>query len=220
MIPEIRLLAAKTSRDNDNLWLPLLDHLKDTAGVIEYLSSRWLPGSVYDEMEISRKEGIRLAKLLALLHDIGKGIPAFQTRILEQLPDIKCFQEMAGIETNLNKTQMDIKHAHAGAVLLRAMGYPESVAAIVGAHHGSPEPNNMDDDAFDELTLERKKYGDKNSIWRKMQEELGIRRGGIFGKGRDSRYFGSGSDDFLRPFDYGRLDCKQQLLFSFAFCNR
>ena len=71
MIPEIRLLAAKTSRENDNLWLPLLDHLKDTAGVIEYLSSRWLPGSVYDEMEISRKEGIRLAKLLALLHDIG-----------------------------------------------------------------------------------------------------------------------------------------------------
>lgn len=172
MIPEIRLLAAKTSRENDNLWLPLLDHLKDTAGVIEYLSSRWLPGSVYDELEISRKEGIRLAKLLALLHDIGKGIPAFQTRILEQLPDIRCFQESAGIETNLNRTQMDIKHAHAGAVLLRAMGYPESVAAIVGAHHGSPEPNNMDDDAFDELTLERKKYGDKNSIWRKMQEEL------------------------------------------------
>lgn len=28
MIPEIRLLAAKTSRENDNLWLPLLDHLK------------------------------------------------------------------------------------------------------------------------------------------------------------------------------------------------
>ena len=83
MIPEIRLLAAKTSRDNDNLWLPLLDHLKDTAGVIEYLASRWLPGSVYDEMEISRKEGIRLAKLLALLHDIGKGIPAFQTRTWE-----------------------------------------------------------------------------------------------------------------------------------------
>ena len=104
MIPEIRLLAAKTSRENDNLWLPLLDHLKDTAGVIEYLSSRWLPGSVYDEMELSRKEGIRLAKLLALLHDIGKGIPAFQTRILEQLPDIRCFQESAGIETNLNKT--------------------------------------------------------------------------------------------------------------------
>ena len=39
--------------------------------------------------------------------------------------------------------------------------------------------------------------------------EMGIRRGGIFGKGRDSRYFGSGSDAFLRPFDYGRLDCKQ-----------
>ena len=215
MIPEIRLLAAKTSRENDNLWLPLLDHLKDTAGVIEYLSSRWLPGSVYDELEISRKEGIRLAKLLALLHDIGKGIPAFQTRIMEQLPDIRCFQESAGIETNLNRTQMDIKHAHAGAVLLRAMGYPESVAAIVGAHHGSPEPNNMDDDAFDELTLERKKYGDKRGTF-----EMGIRRGGLFGKGRDSRYFRSGSDDFLRPFDYGRLDCKQQLLFSFAFCNR
>lgn len=97
MIPEIRLLAAKASKENDNLWLPLLDHLKDTAGVIEYLASRWLPGSVYDEMEISRKEGIRLAKLLALLHDIGKGIPAFQTRILEQLPDIRCFQESAGI---------------------------------------------------------------------------------------------------------------------------
>ena len=34
MIPEIRLLAAKASKENDNLWLPLLDHLKDTAGVI------------------------------------------------------------------------------------------------------------------------------------------------------------------------------------------
>ena len=44
MIPEIRLLAAKASKENDNLWLPLLDHLKDTAGVIEYLASRWLPG--------------------------------------------------------------------------------------------------------------------------------------------------------------------------------
>ena len=56
MIPEIRLLAAKASKENDNLWLPLLDHLKDTAGVIEYLASRWLPGAGYDEMEISRKE--------------------------------------------------------------------------------------------------------------------------------------------------------------------
>ena len=28
MIPEIRLLAAKTSRDNDNLWLPLVRSLK------------------------------------------------------------------------------------------------------------------------------------------------------------------------------------------------
>ena len=50
--------------------------------------------------------------------------------------------------------------------------------------------------------------------------EMGIRRGWVFGKGRDSRGFGNGSDAFLRTFDYGRLDCKQQLLFSAVICNR
>lgn len=44
MIPEIRLLAAKASKENDNLWLPLLDHLKDTAGVIEYLGEQMAAG--------------------------------------------------------------------------------------------------------------------------------------------------------------------------------
>ena len=36
-------LNAKTSSDDETLWLPLIFHLQDTAAVMEYLLSHWLP---------------------------------------------------------------------------------------------------------------------------------------------------------------------------------
>lgn len=172
MISEIRLLTAKTSRDDENLWLPLTDHLKDTAGVIENLAKRWLSGSVYYETGISKKEGIKVARLLALVHDLGKSTPAFQQMILEHLSDLKYLQESARMDFTSGSEQNSIKHAHAGAVLLRVMGYPESIAAIVGAHHGKPEAKRLDDDAAAELNAERSKYGARDSVWRQMQTEI------------------------------------------------
>ena len=47
-------LNAKTSSDDETLWLPLIFHLQDTAAVMEYLLSHWLPKRSPDFLNIFR----------------------------------------------------------------------------------------------------------------------------------------------------------------------
>ena len=134
-------LTAKTSRQNDNLWLPLAWHLKDTAEVMKYLLHHWVPNAFYTEIGFKNRAAARkIAVFLAASHDVGKGLPSFQSRITKNLPDIRdalfdqnlCFKDQY-------QNEKDLKHAHMGAVLLRSMGVPDSVAVVVGAHQGKPE---------------------------------------------------------------------------------
>lgn len=165
-------IAAKSSSKNDAGWLPLEWHLRDTAGVIEYLSKNWLPRAFFDEVGLRFNEAVRYAKLLAYTHDIGKATPGFQQRILTNLPTVKENLENDGFL--LGKCLNELRHAHAGASILRSADFPESEAAIVGAHHGKPESDEegyiVDPD--EEIRFEKGMYGSRKSKWSEVQNHL------------------------------------------------
>lgn len=167
-------LTAKTSRQNDNLWLPLVWHLKDTAEVMKYLLHHWVPDAFYTEIGFTDRAAARkIAVFLAAIHDDGKSCPVFQSRITRNLPDIKdalfdqnlCFKA-------LYQNEKDLKHAHMGAVLLRAMGVPDSVAVVVGAHHGKPESDDMGYEPLQEMQVNKSAYGLQTKEWQYVQHTI------------------------------------------------
>lgn len=167
-------LTAKTSRQNDNLWLPLAWHLKDTAEVMKYLLHHWVPNAFYTEIGFKNRTAARkIAVFLAASHDVGKGLPSFQSRITKNLPDIRdalfdqnlCFKDQY-------QNEKDLKHAHMGAVLLRSMGVPDSVAVVVGAHHGKPESDDMGYEPLQEMQVNKSAYGYHSEEWQHVQNTI------------------------------------------------
>lgn len=171
-----RWIAAKTDRSDPTVWLPLSWHLLDTAGVMEVLARTWLPAAVYKEIGIKRADCKKIARFLALTHDIGKATPVFQRKILEKLPEIRAELEALGFPMPAPMGN-EVKHAHAGSVLLRCAGVPSSIAAVIGAHHGKPESGiayGWDEEtdlqeAEEEREEEARQYGNKNSPWQEVQ---------------------------------------------------
>ncbi len=134
-------LVAKTDPADERLWLPLTIHLHDTAAVMEYLVTNWLPERYAESLGLTREKLLRLAKAAALLHDLGKAICLFQEMITERRPELRQRLGAAGLPIEPRRRPEDerVPHAVAGAELLRLAGKGESLAAIVGAHHGKPE---------------------------------------------------------------------------------
>lgn len=166
-------IAAKTSKEDENLWLPLSWHLLDTAAVMDYLVNKWLPAAVYHELGMKRTECRKYAHFLALVHDLGKATPAFQRKILPTLPDIKAKLEATGFEIESTAIAENFKHAHAGAVLLRSTDCSKAVAAVVGAHHGKPESNDdLNDDLKEQENFYSKDYGKRGSVWEQLQKQI------------------------------------------------
>lgn len=166
------LMTAKTSREQESLWLPLTWHLMDTAEVIKILLNEWLPTAVCDEMGMNRTECRKIACFLGLAHDLGKATPVFQKNILERRPEQKAALESAGYAMPISLDDKKIKHAHAGAVLLRNAGCSESIAEIIGAHHGRPESWDECEESEEELLVYTKQYGQRGSVWSELQDEL------------------------------------------------
>lgn len=168
-------LTAKTSRQDDNLWLPLAWHLKDTAEVMRYLLHHWVPNAFYTEIGFTDKESARkIAIFLAAIHDSGKGCPVFQSRITRNLPDIRdtLFDQNLYFKDQY-QNEKDLKHAHMGAVLLRSMGVPDSVAVVVGAHHGKPETNTMSlRSPKSEMLVNKSAYGAQSEEWKSVQQMI------------------------------------------------
>ncbi len=94
----------------------------------------------------SEEEVQKLVKLLGFIHDLGKATPAFQTKLayggdrslddelLESLTQ-NGFAKLSDLDLALAKKS---PHAIAGEAILEELGVPETVAAIVGGHHGKP----------------------------------------------------------------------------------
>lgn len=140
--------AKKSDRDGTPKWLPLIEHLKDTAYVIDRLWEIWLDDSqrtMIVKTLSSMDEGKKLAKFLAYAHDCGKIFAAFQTKksftnspdvdemILEKLEGAG----FSGIKNLQLSNPTKSHHSIAGQVILEKFGVNRGVASIVGAHHGS-----------------------------------------------------------------------------------
>ncbi|NLD52368.1 MAG: CRISPR-associated helicase Cas3' [Clostridiales bacterium] len=130
------------------LWLPLTQHLTDSAGIAKKLWNRWLSPGAQKAIETglsAPEEACALLVFLAAAHDIGKATPVFQAKhafppneldqwISENLSyaglPMKPYEEFLGRERT--------PHALATYQLLVRDGCHRNVAVILGAHHGKP----------------------------------------------------------------------------------
>lgn len=146
------LWGKKRTEDGQQLWLPLLTHLLDTKKTINWLFNHWLSSSQRQMLMVnSNEEDLqKLVKFLGFTHDIGKAIPAFQTQPSygrqQEIDDWLIEQLVWTGFTSLNETALYNKldkskspHGRAGEAILESYGVPESVSAIIGAHHGMPD---------------------------------------------------------------------------------
>lgn len=133
---------------NDNTecrWLPLWVHSLDTYFVMQYLLSHWLSdGMFFSLVSRTSPENIKRAALfLALFHDYGKSSITFQAKISEGAEELHRMQDRAALNTPLlNDPELrngrEMPHGIAGEIMLLIRKCPDSLAAIVGSHHGRP----------------------------------------------------------------------------------
>lgn len=135
-------LAAKSGQKQQDGWLPIWAHLFDTAGVMEQLSTRWCSNVAGDRVCMSNQEWTRLCVFLALVHDIGKCTPVFQSKIASHIPEVNDRLRNYGVEVPDYHAFLDsgkTPHGLSGEAILLHLGCPSGVAAVVGTHHGRPQ---------------------------------------------------------------------------------
>jgi CRISPR-associated endonuclease/helicase Cas3 len=181
------VLWAKKSKE-DRAWLPLTDHLSDTAAVAERLWSEWVPKGV--KKAIARSLGgdenaaKRLFLFLAAAHDIGKATPCAQAAGFVGSPlDEELYEALLAAGFNVKRKRGDYvgstHHSLASQLLLenaQSLGLHGSnlnkaAASILGAHHGKPQ----DTEYRDALNGHKINFGcDKSdsSAWAQAQKEL------------------------------------------------
>ena len=170
---ELWWIIAKTCPEDETLWLPLIYHLADTAYIMDYLTKEWIANAVYREIELPKEACRKIVRFLALVHDIGKTTPVFQRKVLAHFPEIEKYLSESGMEVPLHfMGETETPHAHVGAVLLRNMGYPESLSVVVGAHHGKPESTTMANEYDAEIERYWRNYGGKQTGWIDAQHRL------------------------------------------------
>lgn len=146
-------LVGKT--DGNGRWLPLTTHLYDTAGVMRHLVREWVSDSQIEACHMDRTVFEKTAVFAAGIHDIGKSISIFQaliTRKYQCLADrldedglVLCYEFMYRGHT---------PHAYAGQeILQRIFDIPESFAAVIGAHHGTPASESSINGSCDMLAV-------------------------------------------------------------------
>lgn len=138
------LWAKKTSSEEGQFWLPLVVHLTDTANVINWLYTSWVGEGVKLRLEqsLSPEGAQKLVKFLGFVHDLGKATPAFQMKgSWNQDHDLDDALQAQLTNAGFKKMQAPTfmkqsPHTIAGETILDYYQVPDSVAAIVGAHHG------------------------------------------------------------------------------------
>jgi CRISPR-associated endonuclease/helicase Cas3 len=179
----VRRIWAKHDRVSDG-WLPLWQHMDDSAAVAGLLWDRWLPAAVRrmvaEPFAGDETDARRLVVWLAGIHDVGKATPAFACQV-DGLADA---MRAAGLEMPYQK-QMGADrrmapHGLAGQLLLQdwleeRCGWPgrstAQFAVVIGGHHGVPPESAQvaDLDAHPELL---RTPGPSQALWRQVQVEL------------------------------------------------
>lgn len=135
-------MVAKTDSIDVTLYLPSWMHALDTAGVMEYLFDEWVPKNVMHRLteEIDKMTLKRTCLFIALTNDIGMHTASFQSMVLRKISGYK--YSPLKIADLPEKQSTYMSHAQASEAILRKYGVPESISAIIGAHHGVPQDND------------------------------------------------------------------------------
>ena len=147
-------LVAKSGQRRQPGWLPLWGHLLDTAGVMELLVSERCPCHPIEAQQLTNREWTQVCVFLALVHDIGKCTPVFQSKMKAQAPELEEILQNCGIEIPSQSSFLEsgkTPHGLSGEAILLHFGCPPGIAAVVGAHHGRPQ--EIWDDVEDWLEL-------------------------------------------------------------------
>ncbi|MFG2645998.1 CRISPR-associated helicase Cas3' [Streptomyces sp. NPDC048370] len=176
-------LWGKHDRDSDG-WLPLAQHMDDSAAVAGMLWDEWVPSQIRrligEVLPAGEADGRRLVMWLAGVHDIGKATPAFACQV-EPLADrmrdvgleMRSYREM-GPDRRL------APHALASQLLLGewleercgwAPGQCDQFSVVVGGHHGVP-PEYGQISALDNRGHLLRSAGASRPLWRRVQTEL------------------------------------------------
>lgn len=197
----LALWGKKSNRDGDPRWLPLVAHLVDTKNVGYWLYTHWLSDGdrnfltqrIASEMvkaglspvkaqEQAEREMGKLIKFLCYIHDIGKATPAFQVKrsynhddqLDEILVDRLMHHSFKGLADATLSSPAKSPHARAGEAILQDAGLNETVAAIIGGHHGKPQSKSPIDQLVDYTSNYYQSDNDEQAKapWKKAQGEL------------------------------------------------
>ncbi|MGQ0841643.1 CRISPR-associated helicase Cas3' [Actinokineospora sp.] len=148
---------AKSDRDEHNVctdWLPLHQHLDDTAAVAGRLVDLWVSPQVITRIARELPDGATgvraLACWLAAVHDVGKASPAFAVQVEKLADHMRPFGLNANPRLTNDRKRSQVNHALVGNVAVRDWltdergfdfrGSAAQLGSIVGSHHGmSPE---------------------------------------------------------------------------------
>lgn len=151
-------LWAKTSRDEDSGWHPLILHLLDVAASADAILAREPPQTrkmIAAILGMGWEEARPWLLFLVACHDLGKSCSGFQSKWPKLLP-----------KTGLRlprSPNTDIRHGVVSQIslmeILRAQNWPEELAELaadaVGCHHGNRASENAKDQASFEIYVGR-----------------------------------------------------------------
>lgn len=134
----LNIIVGKT--DKKGKWLPLIIHLQDTVGVMKYLLQYWVSDAQVKACHLEESDLWKTAIFLAAIHDLGKSCSGFQALITSEDSCLADRLEEEGYLLNQRATkEKKVAHSYAGQWILESVfNIPETLAIVVGAHHGSP----------------------------------------------------------------------------------
>ncbi len=151
---------AKTGRDREDPvrateWLPLSQHLADTAGIADLLVARWVSPQVVDRVAADLGGSVQAVRAvttwLAAVHDVGKISPAFVVQEPELSDAMRGHGLAAAPALAVDPFRSRVRHEVVGQLAVRShladdfgfeyRGSAAQLACVVGGHHGvPPEP--------------------------------------------------------------------------------
>ncbi|WP_195907684.1 CRISPR-associated helicase Cas3' [Actinomyces provencensis] len=156
--PALRVCWAKTDQsegDHPTVWLPLVGHAMDAAGVMGRLWDDWL--SQHQKALLAEPFGAasapepdqaarRVLRFLAAAHDCGKASQSFAAQVapLARRMRVDGGIDVPSMDTVRQRGSRDLSHGRVGEVIMtRALtsrgasrGTARALASVVGSHHG------------------------------------------------------------------------------------
>ena len=162
---ELAEMSAKSSEEDADAWLPFWIHSIDTAGVLAYLIDGHLAPSA---LKCIGKEAKKLILFTGIVQDIGMLTEVFQNRMSNRITEHRQRLEERGFPVSTSFPYAEKSpHNVAGESILLSLGCPESVAAVIGAHHGFSVRTRKD--AEENIRVYRENYG--GTKWERLWKE-------------------------------------------------